>query len=544
MHDGEVCGKVVYGECDYPLEFTILAKTMVLLGMTSSVPSHNSLAELYPKLAVEFNVARNGTTPDKVTGKSNKKMWWTCSIGHDYEAPISRRATYGSGCAYCKNVKVLEGYNDLSTVNPELAKQLDVSKSGFAATEVMGKSSKRAWWKCSEGHSWEAVISSRSNGRGCPSCSGWSVTAESSLATKHPELVSLIDMGKNQVDPFKISPNSHKKLWWKCEQGHSYEQIIGNKTRQNDGCPYCSGRYASDGNNLAEAHPELAKEFNADRNGFTAYDITPGSKKMVWWKCTREHEWKISPSGRNRTSGSKRKTNQVFRIGKGKDSGCPFCAGVKVLVGFNDLATTNPTIASQLDVEKTGFTAKDVTAGSTRYAYWKCAYSHSWKAVVSSRGKRNSGCPECSVANSSMIEVAFRKSLLALPSWNVYDESNTKLLLMDNSKPKKMMVDILASVNGKKLVVEYDGYYYHSGTFRDDKETCFTRDAKKTSLLLANDYYVVRIREKNFNGVLDFLDLSHPRLFQIHHDYKGQKLDHTASIKDTIDQIDKWIKSV
>lgn len=512
--------------------------------MTYSIPVNNSLAELYPHLAAEFNTALNGTTPDKVAGQSNKKMWWICPNGHDYEAPISRRSSSGTGCAYCKNVKVLKGYNDLATVNPKLANQLDASKSGFTAYEVMGKSSKRAWWKCSEGHSWEAVISSRSNGRGCPSCSGWSVTVENSLASKHPELLPFFDMEKNTVSPDKVAVTSKKKIWWKCDHGHSYAQMPLNKTRQNDGCPYCSGRYASNGNNLAEAHPELAKEFNVERNGFTAHDITPGSKKKVWWKCGLGHEWQMSPSGRNRTSGSNRLTNKVVRNFQETDSGCPYCAGVSVLVGFNDLATLNPLLAKEMDIVKTGFGPTEITTGSIRKIYWQCDKGHSWQSTMHSRARRGCGCPECSRSNSSKIEIAFRKSLHKLPYWDIKDESNRKLSLIHNGKNKSMMVDIEGIYQEKKVVIEYDGYYYHSGAFRDNREICFARDVLKTEILLSNGYYVVRIREKNYNGTLDFLNIKHNRLLQVEHSYFGQQLDHSGALKETIAQIDNWIKTM
>lgn len=270
--------------------------------MTSNIPLNSSLEFLYPHLAIEFNVTLNGTRPDQVRGQSNKKMWWTCPEGHDYEAPISRRSASGSGCPYCKNVKVLKGYNDLATAYPEVAMQLDAEKSGFTASEVMGKSSKRAWWKCAEGHSWEAAISSRSGkGRGCPSCSGWSVTEENSLASKFPGLIPFFDVEKNGIDPSKVAPTSKKKFWWTCENGHSYEQMPLNKTKQNDGCPYCSGRYASTANNLAKKHPELAQLLNVDRNGFSAEETTAGSKKAMWWKCVCGYEWEMSPSSKTWT---------------------------------------------------------------------------------------------------------------------------------------------------------------------------------------------------------------------------------------------------
>lgn len=42
---------------------------------------------------------------------------------------------------------------------------------------------------------------------------------------------------------------------------------------------------------LATAYPELAKQWNNDRNGaLTPWDVTIGSSKKVWWKCSEEHE--------------------------------------------------------------------------------------------------------------------------------------------------------------------------------------------------------------------------------------------------------------
>jgi very-short-patch-repair endonuclease len=251
----------------------------------------------------------------------------------------------------------------------------------------------------------------------------------------------------------------------------------------------------------------------------------------------------MSPSGRNRTSETKRKTNRVVRKSVGKDSGCPYCAGVKVLIGFNDLDTINPALAKEMDIEKTGFGPETVSKGSTKLAYWNCTKNHTWQATIASRSLLGHGCPECSVENSSKIEVAFRKELSKMNNWLIIDESNTKITLT-HPKPKRMMVDISAVVEGKKVIIEYDGYYYHSGVFRDNAEVCFTRDSQKTRLLLDNGYHVVRIRERNLNGELDFLDISDIRLLQIHHEYKGNRVSHAEDVQNTIYEIDKWIKSV
>ena len=33
-------------------------------------------------------------------------------------------------------------------------------------------SGKKVWWKCKEGHEWQAIIADRNRGNGCPYCSG------------------------------------------------------------------------------------------------------------------------------------------------------------------------------------------------------------------------------------------------------------------------------------------------------------------------------------------------------------------------------------
>ncbi len=75
---------------------------------------------------------------------------------------------------------------------------------------------------------------------------------------------------------------------------------------------------------------------------------------------------------------------------------CPVCTGKKVLVGFNDLATTDPIIAEEWDEEKNGdLTPERVTAGSPRKVWWICRNGHEWEATIASRTKIGAGCPYC-----------------------------------------------------------------------------------------------------------------------------------------------------
>ena len=48
-----------------------------------------------------------------------------------------------------------------------------------------------------------------------------------------------------------VTPNSHKKVWWKCSKGHEWQAVVASRNR-GSGCPYCSGRKAISGINDLE----------------------------------------------------------------------------------------------------------------------------------------------------------------------------------------------------------------------------------------------------------------------------------------------------
>ena len=125
------------------------------------------------QLMAEWNWERNtDVAPSQLTLGSNKKVWWKCNKGHEWQASISHRNN-GRRCPYCTGKKVLKGYNDLQTVNPTLAKEWNYEKNdGLTPDEVMPNSNKKVWWKCSKGHEWQATITNRNKGTGCPYCSG------------------------------------------------------------------------------------------------------------------------------------------------------------------------------------------------------------------------------------------------------------------------------------------------------------------------------------------------------------------------------------
>ena len=113
--------------------------------------------------------------PQQVTPNSNRRVWWRCSLGHEWQAVVAARTSNGSGCPYCAGRKVLAGFNDLATREPLLAKQWHPKLNGSLTPEMVTPGSHRkVWWQCPDGHVWRAVIYSRSGAHvsGCPICAG------------------------------------------------------------------------------------------------------------------------------------------------------------------------------------------------------------------------------------------------------------------------------------------------------------------------------------------------------------------------------------
>ncbi len=476
-----------------------------------AIKGENDLLTVNPTLSKEWNHERNnGLTPMDVLPNSNKKAWWKCSKGHEWQASVYSR-NIGSSCPYCSGNKVLKGENDLQTINPTLAEEWNYKKNnGLTPIEVMPNSDKKVWWKCSKEHEWQAAIKDRNNGNGCPICNSERKTSfpeyaikyylkkcgldvihlykeygyeldiyipaskiaieydgyiwhknktkkdleknqkckkngiklyrireglpplndssidyivqkgqrdlpqilrevlneitgtyvdvnlerdaivienlreytekQNSVLFSNPDLAKEWNYEKNgSIRPEHFAMSSGKKAWWKCRKGHEWQARIADRN-SGKGCPYCSGQKVLKGeNDLQTINSTLAKEWDYEKNnGLTPADVLANSSKKVWWKCSKGHEWQATIGSRN------------------GGNGCPYCSGRFVVKGENDLQAINPTLAKEWDYEKNdGLTPVDTTSNSHKKVWWKCSKGHEWQATISDRN-RGRGCPYCS----------------------------------------------------------------------------------------------------------------------------------------------------
>jgi DNA-directed RNA polymerase subunit RPC12/RpoP len=284
-----------------------------------------------------------------------------------------------------------------------LAEEWD-EKNLIKPSQVISGSNKKFWWRCKRdnSHQWEAAVSSRVKGSGCPICANQKLLVGfNDMATLHPELKAIWHPKKNgDLQPFELIGGSSKKVWWQCDRNpqHAWQSPPNRLVTQGRGCPVCSNKILVSGqNDLGTLSPELAKEFDRELNQSDPETVNVGSHRKYWWRCNVRptHLWQASPGQR--------------KLGHG----CPYCAGRRVETGFNDLESRFPDLAKEWDLDlNNGLLPSQVTKSSQMKASWKCARDseHQWVATVASRASGN-GCPVCSgqktVAGINDLETKF-----------------------------------------------------------------------------------------------------------------------------------------
>lgn len=235
----------------------------------------------------------------------------------------------GRGCVF--------GKNDMYTCRPDIAQYMFnynkyygiINENDPKKISVSGKT--EVYGRCDKGHDFHKIANKLSqlkrdenNVLYCPVClekgiqkipyvprKTYTETFEDYCKREgRLNLLNDWDYDKNlkefDLTPKDVAPKAQKKVWWKCENGHSYLRRIAHKVLDSEKCPYCSGKILQKGiNDLASQYPKIAKEWNYEKNG----DLTPDnvfqhSPDKVWWKCDRGHEWQAQISHRTSKRGS------------------------------------------------------------------------------------------------------------------------------------------------------------------------------------------------------------------------------------------------
>ena len=535
-----------------------------------------SLAEARPDLAKEWNYEKNGgLKPEDVSCGSNKKVWWKLpyDVPDDYPvehlrgkhfefewiALIGDRNSKNLGCPFLSGQSVWNGFNDLASVRPDLAKQWHPTKNGnLRPTEVAVNSMKKVWWLFSYDvpmsysvkhlrgkhydFEWNTTVANRSKGNGCPFFNGHAVwSGFNDLQTVNPELAKQWHPTKNgNLKPTEVTANSNKKVWWllpyddpKTGKHFDFEWRASIHNRNfGSGCPCLNGQTIYKGfNDLATINPELAAQWHPTKNGdLKPTDITSGSKKKVWWlfpyddpKTGKHFDFEWQASVNNRTK---------------HNSCCPFLNGRAVWEGFNDLQTVNPKLAKQWHPTRNGsLKPTQVTEKSGIMVWWLFPYDapktgkhfdFEWKSKVVNRNS-GCGCPYLTTyKGEEYIKQYLQKNNIVFNTQQKFSDllgTGDGQLSYDFSIPDEKYGYILIEYNG---IQHYEAVDYFGGEeqFKKQKE----HDKRKRDYAKKHGYKLITVKYTydTYESVEEYLDNELKKLGVINDTKKEESVNDAA----------------
>lgn len=339
----------------------------------------NSLQDTHPDLAARWDIVGNGTRrPTDVLSGSNDEVLWLCDGGHSFPKTV-REMVVNPNCGYCSNHVVHPEINSLAALRPDIAATWHPTRNGeLTPSDLIPTTDQKVWWLCEKGHDYELAPLQRTMGRGCRFCIGRALHPDNCLATVRPDLAAEWHPTMNGLlTPFDVKPSYDKPVWWQCSLGDAYAMSPGAR-RRGRGCSVCAGKVVNLRTCMATTHPDLAKELDEDLNGeITAWDVAAGTNLVLMWKCDFGHRWP-APGDRRKKLGT----------------GCPTCANRVLLVGFNDMATTDPHLVPEWSERNGDLRPCDVITGARDRRWWVCTRGHHWKARGTDR-KGGHGCRRC-----------------------------------------------------------------------------------------------------------------------------------------------------
>lgn len=329
---------------------------------TMSINRERSFAYLKPHASELWDYEKNdGVRPIEVTAQSNKKFWFRCKKdGHPFDMSPSKMKDDEYQCPYDAHwhPRILEGYNDLKTLRPDVAAwwAYDLNKDLKRKTpeEYMPGSNIVVWWRCPNNpeHVWKSSVENRTNqNSGCPICCGNRVGNGNSVKDLYPSILQYWSPN-NDIRPAEALKS--RKVIWICPNGHEYKakaEEVYNRTKL---CPICSHRKSY--KTFKETYPGEADLWDYEKNEDRPEDLSSDSRRMRWFLCAQHGHSFYAETTRF------------------KPSYCPVKDHRFPDIGMNDLETSDPKRAAEWDYDKNiPFMPKLIRKDSKDYYWWICS---------------------------------------------------------------------------------------------------------------------------------------------------------------------------
>lgn len=231
------------------------------------------------------------------------------------------------------------------------------------------------------------------------------------------------------------------------------------------GCPEC-GRF-SRWDWKRWTHDEFVNAVICINNEIKVLDKYIGYEDRIKFQCKENHVWETTP-------------HSILA-----GHGCPYCAGLLVWVGFNDLWTTRPDVASLLKDPNDGY---KYTYGSNIKVKFKCPEcGNIEEKPIAQVSKQGLPCSRCSdgVSYPNKFARALLDQLQLYYHKCEYRPDWAKPYLYDN----------YFIYNDVEYILEMDGAFHYKEMKKSDRTLDEIRkiDQIKTSLAIQHGINVIRI---------------------------------------------------
>ena len=220
---------------------------------TKVLPGFNSLDVVKPELCAEWSPNNQHEASEFLPTSHYPALWHCPRCNGEYVFRIADREVDDDTCPYCRNKKVLPGFNSLDAVKPELVAEWSPNNQ-HEASEFLPTSHYPALWHCPRcnGEYVFRIADREVNDDTCPYCRNKKVLPGfNSFKVRHPDLVETewadIENTFIRVNPDQILDSYSGSVWWKCpicdkKYMMSVKDRLIKKKRGHNPCTFCNGR--------------------------------------------------------------------------------------------------------------------------------------------------------------------------------------------------------------------------------------------------------------------------------------------------------------
>lgn len=345
-------------------------------------PTCGSLGIQAPHLISEWHKEKNGDlTPFDVRPFSNKKVWWECSRGHIWQAPVNNRFT-GAQCQKCSagNASSRREFRLVAEFQHIFRKVLHREKvDGVEADILLPSLAVAIEYDGKRWHRGKATADNkktrflthrgyrvvRVREKGLPKVLGESVFVDPhELRKQDVDTVLRLIYGAARM-PRRVAAYLERRAFVN-EDGY---------LRLMETFPTAPDK------NLRATHPALARQWSGKNAPLLPSAFSYGSNYAAWWQCEvdQRHEWQMP-----------------IKVRTGQDQGCPFCSGHRIS-DSNSLATQRKDLLRIWNYDLNDVSPTEVSIGSHRLVWWKCRRKggHNYQMAVKAK-VGGQGCAVCS----------------------------------------------------------------------------------------------------------------------------------------------------